>query len=108
MRRRAPRGYHANGLAHAGNFALARGVKNGNAMANPVYTRSLRWLRGALTAVTALMFLAMALVDERPLVMLAGFAPLALLAAEAVWHALAGLERRKSSAERAQLQSATP
>jgi hypothetical protein len=63
-----------------------------------VRARSLRWLRGALTAAAAAGFVLMALFDERPLVMLVGLAPLALIASEAVWHALAGLDQRDSSA----------
>lgn len=64
-----------------------------------VQGRSLRWLRVALTAAAAAAFILMALFDERPLLMLVGLSPLALIACEAVWHALAALERRDSSAE---------
>ena len=60
---------------------------------------SLRWVRVALTAAAAAGFVLMALLDERPLLMLVGLSPLALIACEAVWHALAALERRDSSAE---------
>jgi hypothetical protein len=52
-----------------------------------------RSLRIALTGAAALGLVLMALLDERPLVMLVGLAPLILIAGEAVWHILAGLER---------------
>ena len=61
------------------------------AIRNPGHTLVLPWLRVALTAAIGVAFLAMALFDERPLVMLIGLAPLALLATETMWHALAGL-----------------
>lgn len=53
-----------------------------------------RWIRIGLTAMAALVFVLAALLDERPQMMLVGLAPLALLAAEAVWHLLGGGERR--------------
>ena len=54
---------------------------------------SLRWLRITLTAAAVIGLVLMAILDERPLVMLLGFAPLILIAGEALWHLLAGLER---------------
>jgi hypothetical protein len=55
---------------------------------------ALRWLRIGLTAAAVLGFVLMAILDERPLVMLVGLAPLILIAGEAVWHLLACLDRR--------------
>ncbi len=52
-----------------------------------------RPLRITLTAAAATALVLMAILDERPLVMLVGLAPLILIAGEAVWHLLAGLER---------------
>jgi hypothetical protein len=54
-----------------------------------------RWIRIGLTATAALAFVLAALLDERPQLMLLGLAPLALIAAEAVWHLLAALERKR-------------
>ena len=54
---------------------------------------SLRWLRITLTAATVVGLALMAILDERPLVMLVGLAPLILIAGEAMWHALGGLDR---------------
>jgi hypothetical protein len=54
---------------------------------------SLRWLRITLTAAAVIGLVLMAIFDERPLVMLVGLAPLILIAGEAVWRILAGLER---------------
>jgi hypothetical protein len=64
------------------------------APARLIRARSLRWLRVALTATASVAFVLMALLDERPLIMLVGLAPLALIAGEAVWHVLASLDRR--------------
>jgi DMSO reductase anchor subunit len=55
---------------------------------------SLRWLRIALTAAAVMGLVLMAILDERPLVMLVGLAPLILIAGEAVWYALRSLDRR--------------
>ncbi len=52
-----------------------------------------RPLRITLTAAAVIALVLMAILDERPLVMLVGLAPLILIAGEAVWHLLAGLER---------------
>jgi 4-hydroxybenzoate polyprenyltransferase len=54
---------------------------------------SLRWLRITLTAAVVVGLVLMAILDARPLVMLVGLAPLILIAGEALWHILAGLER---------------
>lgn len=51
-----------------------------------------RLLRILVTASVVLAYLLMALLDERPLHMLVGGAPLALLAAETVWHLLDDIE----------------
>ena len=48
--------------------------------------RSPRWLRIILTATAVLAFALLALLDERPRLMLFGLAPLALIAGEAIWH----------------------
>jgi hypothetical protein len=61
--------------------------------------RTLQWLRILLTAAAVAGFIVAALFDQQPLVMLVGLAPLALIAGEAVWHSLAGLYRRDSSAD---------
>ena len=53
-----------------------------------VRLRPWRWIRITLTAASVLLFLLAALLDERPQLMLVGLAPLALIAAEAVWHLL--------------------
>jgi hypothetical protein len=45
-----------------------------------------RWLRIILTAMAVLLFVIAALLDERPVLMLVGLAPLALIGAEIVWH----------------------
>ncbi len=56
--------------------------------------RSLRARCASLiTAAAVIALVLMAILDERPLVMLVGLAPLILIAGEAVWHILAGLER---------------
>jgi DMSO reductase anchor subunit len=52
---------------------------------------SLRCLRIALTAAAVVGLVLMAILDQRPLVMLVGLAPLILIAGEAVWHALGAL-----------------
>jgi len=52
-----------------------------------------RPLRITITAAAVISLALMATLDERPLVMLVGVAPLILIAGEAVWHILAGLER---------------
>lgn len=51
-----------------------------------------RWIRISLTAMAALVFVVAALLDERPQLMLVGLAPLALLAAEVVWHLLKSID----------------
>jgi hypothetical protein len=48
--------------------------------------RSLRRIRVVLTATAVLVFVLMALFDERSQLLLVGLAPLALIAPEAVWH----------------------
>ena len=53
-----------------------------------VRRRPWRWIRITLTAASVLLFVLAALLDERPQLMLVGLAPLALIAAEAVWHLL--------------------
>ena len=45
-----------------------------------------RPFRAALAAKAVLVFVLMAFLHEEPLTMLVGFAPLALIAAEAAWH----------------------
>jgi hypothetical protein len=51
-----------------------------------------RWIRIILTAMAVLVFVLAALLDERPQLMLIGLAPLALLAAEVVWHLLKSID----------------
>jgi hypothetical protein len=51
-----------------------------------------RWIRIILTAMAVLLFVLAALLDERPQLMLIGLAPLALLAAEVVWHLLKSID----------------
>ena len=51
-----------------------------------------RWIRIILTAMAVLFFVLAALLDERPQLMLIGLAPLALLAAEVVWHLLKSID----------------
>ena len=51
-----------------------------------------RWIRITLTAGAGLFFVLAALLDERPQLMLVGLAPLALLAAEVVWHLFKGFD----------------
>jgi DMSO reductase anchor subunit len=57
--------------------------------------RSLPWIRILLTATAVLVFVMMALLDERPQLMLFGLAPLALIAGEAVWRMLKVFERKR-------------
>jgi hypothetical protein len=71
---------HTEELAAGGKAALPR------ARLRP------RWIRIILTAMAALLFVVAALLDERPQLMLVGLAPLALLAAEVVWHLLKSID----------------
>ena len=48
------------------------------------------WMQAALAAAAAAFVVTMGALEERPLVLLVGLAPLALLAAEAAWHLVGG------------------
>jgi hypothetical protein len=45
----------------------------------------MRWIRIVLATAAGLAFVGLALAHERPVVMLVGLAPLAMIAVEAVW-----------------------
>jgi hypothetical protein len=67
---------------------IGRAVKSADHSETPVVRSRPRWIRITLTAASVLLFVLAALLDERPQLMLVGLAPLALIAAEAVWHLL--------------------
>jgi 4-amino-4-deoxy-L-arabinose transferase-like glycosyltransferase len=68
-------------LEHATEPAVGSGVETPLARSRPLWW----WIRMVLTATAVVAFVLVALLDERPQIMLVGMAPLLLVAGEAVW-----------------------
>jgi hypothetical protein len=67
-------------------FQHTEGLAAGTKGAAPRARLRPRWARIILTAMSLVLFVVAALLDERPQLMLVGLAPLAIIGAELVWH----------------------